>query len=332
MLPRKILFILLALLLLLLFVADIALGSVNIAAADVWRILKEGPSNEATSFIIWELRLPKAIAAILVGSGLSISGLLLQSLFRNPLAGPSVLGISSGASLGVAFYVMAGGGLIGVLSAGSTALFAIAGALIVLLAVMAVSVKVNDTVSLLIVGIMFGSITGALISVLQYFSTADMIQYFIIWTFGSLGSIGWEELKLVSILVLLGAAFTLYLIKPLNAMLLTDNYAESMGISIKRTRNSIIIISSLITGVITAFAGPIVFVGVAVPHLSRNLFRTVDHRVLVPASVLLGANLMLLCDIISQLPGTATALPINSVTALFGAPVVIWIIIQNRKR
>ena len=335
MLKRGRIFILLAILLWLLFMADIALGSVNISLSKVWGLLLHGRDGSALSYIIWDIRLPKAIAAVMVGSGLSISGLLLQSLFRNPLAGPSVLGISSGASLGVATYVMAGGmGVIsyGLLSAGGLALFSIAGSLLVLMAVMAVSVKVNDTVSLLIVGIMFGSITGSLVSVLQYFSTADLVQHFIIWTFGSLGAMTWNELALVAAVVLSSSLATLFLMKPLNALLLSDQYAESMGVSVKRTRHWIIIISSLIAGVITAFAGPIVFVGVAVPHLTRNLFRTVDHRILVPAVLLVGSILMLICDIISEMPGSSIGLPINSVTALFGAPVVIWIILQNRRK
>lgn len=332
---KKNIFIYLIIALVLLFIADIALGSVSIGLSKVWSILLQGRNKDAMSYIIWDIRLPKAIAAVMVGSGLSIAGLLLQSLFRNPLAGPSVLGISSGASLGVATYVMAGGmGVIsfGLLSAGGLAIFSILGSLVVLLAVMAISMKVNDTVSLLIVGIMFGSITGSLVSVLQYFSSADLVQHFIIWTFGSLGSMSWNELALVSAVVLFSSLATLFLMKPLNALLLSDQYAESMGVSVKKTRQWIIIISSLIAGIITAFAGPIVFVGVAVPHLTRNLFRTVDHRILVPAVFFVGAILMLICDIISQLPGTSTGLPINSVTALFGAPVVIWIILQNRKK
>jgi iron complex transport system permease protein len=332
---KKQIFIYLSIALVLLFIADIALGSVRISFAQLGDILTSGRDGSPLAYIVWDIRLPKAIAAIMVGSGLSIAGLLLQSLFRNPLAGPSVLGISSGASLGVATYVMAGGmGVIsfGFLSSGGLALFSILGSLLVLMAVMGVSIKVNDTVSLLIVGIMFGSITGSLVSVLQYFSSADLVQHFIIWTFGSLAAITWSELILISVVVLFSSFGTLLLIKPLNALLLSDEYAKSMGVSVKQTRNSIILISSLIAGVITAFAGPIVFVGVAVPHLSRNLFVTSDHRILVPAVLLIGAILMLVCDIISQLPGTTTVLPINSVTALFGAPVVIWIILQNRKK
>ncbi|MCK5856659.1 MAG: iron ABC transporter permease [Bacteroidales bacterium] len=332
---KKQIFTFLSIALILLFIADITLGSVSISLSKLMEIFKSGRDGSPLAYIIWDIRLPKAIAAIMVGSGLSISGLLLQSLFRNPLAGPSVLGISSGASLGVATYVMAGGmGVIsfGLLSSGGIALFSILGSLLVLLAVMSVSLRVNDTVSLLIVGIMFGSITGALVSVLQYFSSADLVQHFIIWTFGSLSSITWNELGLISIVVLASSFGTLLLIKPLNALLLSDDYAKSMGVSVKKTRNVIIIISSLIAGVVTAFAGPIVFVGVAVPHLSRNLFSSSDHRVLVPAVLLIGSILMLVCDIISQLPGTTTVLPINSVTALFGAPVVIWIILQNRKK
>ena len=332
---KKQIFTFLSIALILLFIADITLGSVSISLSKLMEIFKSGRDGSPLAYIIWDIRLPKAIAAIMVGSGLSISGLLLQSLFRNPLAGPSVLGISSGASLGVATYVMAGGmGVIsfGLLSSGGIALFSILGSLLVLLAVMSVSLRVNDTVSLLIVGIMFGSITGALVSVLQYSSSADLVQHFIIWTFGSLSSITWNELGLISIVVLASSFGTLLLIKPLNALLLSDDYAKSMGVSVKKTRNVIIIISSLIAGVVTAFAGPIVFVGVAVPHLSRNLFSSSDHRVLVPAVLLIGSILMLVCDIISQLPGTTTVLPINSVTALFGAPVVIWIILQNRKK
>ena len=334
MFKSRSLFFLLSILMLLLFAIDVAVGSVNIDLGKLWSILLSGKGHDPLSYIVWDIRLPKALAAIFVGAGLSISGLLLQSLFRNPLAGPSVLGISSGASLGVAVYVMAGGmGMLsfGLFASGGMAFFSILGSLLVLLLVMAISLKVNDSVSLLIVGIMFGSITGSLVSVLQYFSSASMVKHFIIWTFGSLGAMSWPELGLVSAIVLISFVMSLFLMKPLNALLLSDNYAESMGVSVKITRHKIIIISSLIAGVITAFAGPIVFVGVAVPHLSRNLFRTVDHRILVPAVFLTGANLMLICDIISQLPASATALPINSVTALFGAPVVIWIILQNRK-
>jgi len=332
---KKQIFIYLSILAILLFIADVALGSVSISLGKLWAIIQAGRDGSPQAYIIWDIRLPKAIAAVMVGSGLSISGLLLQSLFRNPLAGPSVLGISSGASLGVATYVMAGGmGVIsyGILSSTGLALFSIMGSFMVLLAVMAISLKVNDTVSLLIVGIMFGSITGSLVSVLQYFSSASLVKHFIIWTFGSLASMSWNELSLVSAVVLLSSFATLFLMKPLNALLLSDEYAESMGVSVKKTRNLIILISSVIAGIITAFAGPIVFVGVAVPHLTRNLFRSVDHRVLVPGSLLIGAILMLVCDIISQMPGSTTILPINSVTALFGAPVVIWIILQNRKK
>ncbi len=332
---RKHIFIYLGIVVILLFLADIALGSVNISLSELWSILTSGNDGSSSAYIIWDIRLPKAIAAIMVGSGLSIAGLLLQSLFRNPLAGPSVLGISSGASLGVATYVMAGGmGVVsyGLLSAGGLALFSILGSFLVLLVVISISMKVNDTVSLLIVGMMFGSMTASLVGVLQYFSSAELIQHFIIWTFGSLASMSWSELGLVSAVVLISSIFSLGLMKPLNALLLSDEYAESMGISVKNTRNVIIIISSLISGIITAFAGPIVFIGVAVPHLTRNIFQSVDHRVLVPGVMINGAILMLICDIISQLPGSTTVLPINSVTSLFGAPVVIWIILQNRKR
>lgn len=326
--------VLLSTLFIVMFVADIAIGSVLIGLNDLKLALLGTSDQEWISNIIWDFRIPKALSAILVGAGLSVSGLLMQSLFRNPLAGPYVMGISSGASLGVGIFVLAGG--VGWLSVEYTAwgmaLFAISGALLVLLGVLSVSIRIKDTVSLLIVGIMFGSLTSAVVSILQYFSSAESVQSFVIWTFGSLGGVNWTQLTVMAIIVGLGLLFSLSLQKPLNTLLLSENYASTLGVSVKRIRLYIILITSLMAGSITAFTGPIIFVGVAVPHLIRILFHTTDHKLLLPYSALGGAILMLVCDLLSQLPGMATSLPINSITSIFGAPVIIWIIIGNRKK
>jgi iron complex transport system permease protein len=330
-------YIKLGVLFLILFIAivgDLMVGSTYISFDKIVGVLIHGQDDSVNSFIIWELRLTKTIAAILVGIGLPVSGLLLQSLFRNPLAGPFVLGISSGASLGVAIYVMAGGASVFVSSwmlAGGLSLFSILGSLVVLMAVLAVSLRVNDTLSLLVVGLMFGSITAALVSVMQYFSSADLLQRFIVWTFGSLGGFSWLEVAILSVLVIFSLILSVFIVKPMNAMLINEDYARSLGVSVKNIRIFVILISSVLAGSITAFAGPIVFIGVAIPHLARNFFNTSDHKILLLAVVLMGAILMLICDIISQMPGYATVLPINSVTAIFGAPVVIWIILQNKR-
>jgi len=319
--------------LLIAIVGDLMVGSTYISFDEIVRALIHG-QDDVNSFIIWELRLTKTIAAILVGIGLPVSGLLLQSLFRNPLAGPFVLGISSGASLGVAIYVMAGGASVLASSwmlVGGLSLFSIFGSLLVLMAVLAVSLRVNDTLSLLVVGLMFGSITAALVSVMQYFSSADLLQRFIVWTFGSLGGFTWTEVSILTGLVFVSLILSVFIVKPMNAMLINEDYARSLGVSVKNIRIFVILISSVLAGSITAFAGPIVFIGVAIPHLARNFFNTSDHKILLLAVVLMGSILMLVCDIISQMPGYATVLPINSVTAIFGAPVVIWIILQNKR-
>ncbi len=330
----KIKFLVLILFLVFFIVLDLLVGSTWIGFDAFFHNLLNGVDSTANSYIIWQLRMPKTIAAVLIGIGLPLSGLLLQSLFRNPLAGPFVLGISSGASLGVAAFVMLGGASIFTsawLFSGGISLFSILGSLLVLMAVLAVSLKVNDSLSLLIVGLMFGSLTSALVGVMQYFSSAAMLQRFIIWTFGSLGGFQWDQVFILSIIVLLSLLLSLRLIKPMNALLLNEEYAISLGVSVSRVRLTVIIISSLLAGAITAFAGPIVFIGVAIPHLARNFFKTSDHKILLPAVILLGAILMLICDIISQVPGSSTVLPINSVTAIFGAPIVVWIILQNKK-
>ncbi|MBL4560801.1 MAG: iron ABC transporter permease [Labilibaculum sp.] len=319
------------------FLLDLIYGSVSIPFKKVFAILSGADVKNSWNYIILNFRLPKAVTAIFVGAGLSVTGLMMQTLFRNPLAGPYVLGISSGASLGVALMVMASALMpvaFGAISAflGSWALVvsAVVGASVVFMLVALASIRISDSVSLLIIGIMFGSITGAVVNILQYFSDPEQIQSFIVWTFGSLAGVTWNEMQVMAPIVFSGLIIAFFLIKPLDALLLGENYARGVGISVNRTRIAVIISTALIAGTLTAFTGPIAFVGVAVPHIARSIFRTASHKILMPAVLLIGAAIMLACDIISQIPGNQNTLPINSVTALFGGPVVIWVIMRSR--
>lgn len=321
----------------LLFIFNISLGSVSIPFSEIFAVLSGQESERyAWQQIVLQFRLPKAITATLVGAGLALSGLQMQTLFRNPLAGPFVLGISSGASLGVALLVMAGvsiGGFLamdGILGTWMIVFAASIGSALVLLLVVAASLRIKDSMTLLILGLMFGSATGAIVSVLQYFSEAEQIQAYLIWTFGSLGGLNWGDMYIFVPVVLLGSIIVFVMQKPLNALLLGENYAQSMGLNLRMTRIWIIASTSLLAGSITAFCGPIAFIGITVPHFARILFDTADHKVLVPAVALCGAALMLFCDIIAQIPGAEQTLPINAVTSLFGAPVVIWIILSRK--
>ncbi len=313
------------------------MGSVSIPISEVFDILFGGESSKSSwEVIILNFRLPKAITALLVGSGLSIAGLLMQTLFRNPLAGPFVLGISSGASLGVAILILGSsifGGFLAslALSNWSIAIASCLGAAIVLFAVLLAANKVRNTMSILIIGLMFGTVTAAIISVLTFFSDAQQIQQYIFWSFGSLGNLTWNEVLVFSIIFTLGISGLITVIKPLNALLLGENYAKSLGIDLKKSRNIILLITSLITGVITAFAGPIAFIGLAVPHITKLIFKTSNHKILIPAVGLLGAVILLVCDMIAQLPTSEYTLPINAVTSLFGAPVVIWLLVRKKK-
>ena len=292
--------------------------------------------KESWQYIVINYRLPKSFTAMLVGAGLAISGLLMQTLFRNPLAGPFVLGISSGASLGVAILIL-GVSLFG----GSLAAFAFSniglaiaasiGAFLVLSAVMLVARRLKNTMSILIIGLMFGSLTAAVISVLSYFSNAEQLQQFIFWGFGNLGNLSWSELLLFFIIFLIALLMIVTIIKPLNSLLLGENYAQSLGINLKRTRNVTLIATGLLTGVITAFSGPIAFVGLAVPHLTKLVFTTSNHKTLLPAVAIIGAITMLLSDTVAQLPNSEYTLPINAITSLFGAPIVIWLLVRKRK-
>ena len=319
------------------FFTNLSLGSASIPIDDVFNaLIGKSTSNENWQYIIQDYRLPKAITAILVGSGLGISGLLMQTLFRNPLAGPFVLGISSGASLGVALVIL-GAGFFGasltalLISKWSIVIAASLGSFLVLLAVLIVSTKVRDTMAILIIGLMFGSITTAVVSVLSYFSTADQLQQYIFWGFGSLGNLSWSELLIFFIIYSIGILLSLVSIKALNTLLLGENYAKSLGLNIKQSRLLIIIATSLLAGTTTAFAGPIAFIGLAIPHLTRQIFNTSNHKVLLPAVFVLGAIVMLICDSIAQLPTSDYTLPINAITSLIGAPVVIWLLVRKRK-
>lgn len=328
---------LLTLALVLSWLLNISSGSVNIPFADMWSIIFGGTAEvNSWQYIIWEYRIPKALTAVLVGGGLSLSGLLMQTLFRNPLAGPFVLGISSGASLGAALLLMGaslltGMGTFSVLSNISLALAASVGSFLVLSVVMIVAQRVKDTMALLIIGLMFGSITSALVSVLAYFSNAEQLQRFIFWSFGSVGNLSPNQIWLLALIVVMGVLLSIISLKPLNAFLLGENYAQSLGVSLKKSRLIIIVATGLLAGGITAFAGPIAFVGLAVPHLTRQIFDTMEHKILIPAVFLYGAILMLLCDLIAQLPNSANVLPINAITSLVGAPVVIWLLVRKRK-
>ncbi|MDD2821939.1 MAG: iron ABC transporter permease [Flavobacterium sp.] len=320
-----------------LFLINISLGSVSIPVKEVFNSLTGGVSSKETwEYIIINYRLPKAIAAILTGMGLAISGLLMQTLFRNPLAGPYVLGLSSGASLGVAMVILGSAFLPVFLSTFLLSSYGIViasslGSFLVLLAVLAVSQQLRDTMAILIVGLMFGSLTSAIVGTLTYFSTAEQLQKFTFWSMGNLGNLSWTSISILSICVSIGLLLSLFSIKPLNALLLGENYAKSLGLNYNKARLIIIFATSILAGSITAFAGPIAFVGLAVPHIAKLVFQTSNHTILFWSTLLFGASIMLICDSISQLPGSDITLPINAVTSIFGAPIVIWLLIRKRK-
>jgi iron complex transport system permease protein len=330
---NTLLFSTLTLLLLLSLLLNISLGQVSIPIKEIFKSLFGSSASKATwEYIIINFRLPKAIAAILVGIGLSISGLLMQTLFRNPMAGPYVLGLSSGSSLGVAFVIL-GSSYLGftIYEAGiSIILASCLGSFLVLILILLVSNKLKDTMSILIVGLMFSSFTSAIVSVLSYFSSAEQLQKFTFWSMGNIGNISWQNIIYLSISIAIGLVLSIKAIKPLDSLLLGENYAKSLGINIKKTRLLVIFATSIFAGSITAFAGPIAFIGLAVPHLAKLLFQTSNHKILVLATTLIGAIIMLLCDTISQMPGFEFTLPINAITSLIGAPIVIWLIVRKR--
>jgi iron complex transport system permease protein len=322
--------------LIVLFFINISFGSITIPFKEVYESLTGGQSSKSTwEYIIINYRLPKAITAVLVGMGLSISGLLMQTLFRNPLAGPYVLGLSSGASLGVAFVILGASILPSFLSGILLSPYGIVlastlGSTTVLLLVLLVSQQLRDTMAILIVGLMFGSFTSAVVGVLTYFSSAEQLQKFTFWSMGNLGNLSWSSIVILSICVLLGLFLSLLSIKPLNALLLGENYAKSMGLNFNKARLIIILATSILAGSITAYAGPIAFVGLAVPHIAKLVFQTSNHTVLFWSTLLFGAAIMLICDVVSQMPGMEITLPINAITSILGAPVVIWLLVRKK--
>lgn len=326
------------LLLIATFLLNISFGQVAIPIKDVFKSLfGSEASKETWEYIIVNFRLPKAITAVLVGVGLSISGLLMQTLFRNPLAGPYVLGLSSGSSLGVAFVILGAGVLPPVfaqfiLSSYGIILASCIGSLLVLLMILIVSQRLRDTMSILIVGLMFSSFTSAIVSVFSYFSTAEQLQKYTFWSMGSIGNVSWQNITILAVCVFIGLLLGLLSIKPLDALLLGENYAKSMGLNISKARYTIIFATSILAGSITAFAGPIAFIGLAVPHLAKLLFRTSNHRILFSGTLLIGAIIMLICDTVSQMPGFEFTLPINAITSIIGAPMVIWLIVSRKNK
>lgn len=323
----------------LFFFLNLVLGSVSIPLRAVWNILW-GTGNESVIWqnIIWKSRVPQALTALVAGAGLSVSGLQMQTVFRNPLAGPSVLGISSGASMGVAFVVLLSGSLGGVALSklgfmGEIALTiaAIAGSLSIMALIVFVSQKVRGNVTLLIIGVMIGYIANAVIGVLKFFSVEEDIRAYVIWGLGSFARVSGDQMTLFICIMVVLLPLSFLLVKTLNLLLLGDAYARNLGLNIKRARLLVITCSGVLVAIVTAYCGPIIFLGLAVPHLCRGMFRTSDHRILMPASLLAGASLALVCNLIARTPGFEGALPVNSVTALVGAPVVMSVLFNKRR-
>lgn len=315
------LFTALAALTLFLFLLDLAVGAVAVPLGDVWAALTGGDCPRATAKIILNIRLIKAVVALLAGAALSVSGLQMQTLFRNPLAGPYVLGISSGASLGVALVVLAGvGSSIGIAGA------AWLGAAIVLVVIAAVGHRIKDIMVILILGMMFSSGIGAIVQILQYVANDESLKMFVVWTMGSLGDVTLNQLAVLIPSIATGLLLAVVTIKPLNLLLFGEEYAVTMGLNVRRSRGLLFLSTTLLAGTVTAFCGPIGFIGLAMPHVTRMLFRNSDHRVLVPGTVLSGASVLLLCDLVSKL----FTLPINAITALLGIPIVVWVVLRNK--
>lgn len=325
-----ILFILFTAAVAVLFAADIAVGSVSIPIRDVWAALTGGECDPTTARIIRDIRLMKAVVALVAGAALAVSGLQMQTLFRNPLAGPYVLGVSSGASLGVALFIL-GAPMLGLtghawLSSLGVAGAAWIGAAATLALVAAISTRIKDIMVILILGIMISSGVSAIVQILQYLSAEEALKSFVVWTMGSLGDVTATQLALLLPAVAAGAALGIAAIKSLNMLLLGENYARSMGLDLRRSRSIILLSTTLLAGTVTAFCGPIGFIGLAMPHVARVIFRNADHRTLMPAAALTGAASLLLCDMVAKL----LALPVNSITALLGIPVVVWVVVRNR--
>ena len=337
--PVAIYMLLIALLIFVFFLLNILLGSIQIPFKDVWHILwGDYNGNEIWQNIIWKSRIPQALTALVAGAGLSVSGLQMQTVFRNPLAGPSVLGISSGASMGVAFVVLLSGTIggvvlskVGVMGEIALTISAIIGSLSIMALIIFVSQKVKGNVTLLIIGVMVGYVANAVIGVLKYFSVEEDIRAYVIWGLGSFARVSGNQMTLFVSIMLVLLPLSFLLVKTLNLLLLGDAYARNLGLNIRRARLQVITCSGVLVAIVTAYCGPIIFLGLAVPHLCRSLFRTSDHRILMPASLLMGGAMALVCNLIARMPGFEGALPVNSVTALVGAPVVISVLFNKRR-
>lgn len=330
--------IIIVLILVFLFL-NMVLGSVNIPMASVWHILT-GHGEEPVTWqnIIWKSRFPQALTALVAGAGLSISGLQMQTVFRNPLAGPSVLGISSGASMGVAFVVLFSGSIggvalsnLGFMGEVALSIAAIVGSLSVMALIVFASHKVKGNVTLLIIGVMIGYLANAIIGILKFFSVEEDIKTYVIWGLGSFSRVSGNQMMLFVTIMAVLIPLSFLLVKTLNLLMLGDGYARNLGLNIKRARVLVITCSGVLTAIVTAYCGPIIFLGLAVPHLCRAIFQTSDHRILMPASLVMGAALALACNLIARMPGFEGALPVNSVTALIGAPVVASVLFRKRK-
>jgi iron complex transport system permease protein len=331
--------LLITLLIFVFFLLNILLGSIQIPFKDVWHILwGDYNGNEIWQNIVWKSRIPQALTALVAGAGLSVSGLQMQTVFRNPLAGPSVLGISSGASMGVAFVVLLSGTIggvalskVGVMGEIALTISAIIGSLSIMALIIFVSQKVKGNVTLLIIGVMVGYVANAVIGVLKYFSVEEDIRAYVIWGLGSFARVSGNQMTLFVSIMLVLLPLSFLLVKTLNLLLLGDAYARNLGLNIRRARLQVITCSGVLVAIVTAYCGPIIFLGLAVPHLCRSLFRTSDHRILMPASLLMGGAMALVCNLIARMPGFEGALPVNSVTALVGAPVVISVLFNKRR-
>ena len=337
--PVALYMLLITLLIFVFFLLNILLGSIQIPFKDVWHILwGDYNGNEIWQNIVWKSRIPQALTALVAGAGLSVSGLQMQTVFRNPLAGPSVLGISSGASMGVAFVVLLSGTIggvalskVGVMGEIALTISAIIGSLSIMALIIFVSQKVKGNVTLLIIGVMVGYVANAVIGVLKYFSVEEDIRAYVIWGLGSFARVSGNQMTLFVSIMLVLLPLSFLLVKTLNLLLLGDAYARNSGLNIRRARLQVITCSGVLVAIVTAYCGPIIFLGLAVPHLCRSLFRTSDHRILMPASLLMGGAMALVCNLIARMPGFEGALPVNSVTALVGAPVVISVLFNKRR-
>jgi iron complex transport system permease protein len=324
--------------LLVLFIVSLAVGSVNIPPGEVLTVLSGGEASRASwTSIILNFRLPKALTAMLAGAALGVGGLMMQTFFRNPLADPFILGLSSGASLGVALVVLTVGAVgttllagIGLLGNFGVAVAASLGAGVVMLVLLVTARRIESTMTLLILGLLFGYLTSAVVTLLLYFSIPERIQAYITWTFGSFGGVTWGQMNILGPVIVLGLLAALALSKSLNALLLGEAYARTMGLNVGRARVMIIATTAVLAGTVTAFCGPIGFIGIAIPHFCRSLFGTSDHRMLLPATILVGALVALGAAIIAEVPGSRIILPLNAVTSFIGAPVVIWVILRRR--